>query len=113
MSNSHLNPKRLDAAVPGLLSIVIPAHNEAKNLSTTIPALAKALDAARIEYEIIVVNDNSNDDTHDVLTSLSARLPTVRLIDNVQAKGFGLAVRAGLAEFRGDAVVIVMADGSD
>jgi dolichol-phosphate mannosyltransferase len=113
MNDSHLSRKWLDAAVPGLLSIVIPARNEAENLRTTIPTLVKALDAARIDHEILVVNDNSTDDTHNVLTALSARLTTVRFIDNFQPKGFGLAVRAGLAEFRGDAVVIVMADGSD
>ena len=99
MNDSHLSRKWLDAAVPGLLSIVIPAHNEAKNLSTTIPALAKALDAACIEYEIIVVNDNSNDGTHDVLTSLSARLPTARLVDNLQAKGFGWRFALDLPNF--------------
>jgi dolichol-phosphate mannosyltransferase len=103
----------LHAAIPGLLSIVIPAHNETENLGTTIPALAQALDAAGILHEILVVNDHSTDDTCNALTALTARFPAVRSIDNAQPNGFGFAVRAGLAEFRGDAVVIVMADGSD
>ena len=113
MSDSHLSREWADSGVPGLLSIVIPAHNEAENLRTTISALTQALDAASIDYEILVVNDHSTDDTCNVLTALSAGIPTVRFINNVQPNGFGLAVRAGLAEFRGDAVAIVMADGSD
>ena len=101
------------AAAPALYSIVIPAHNEAPNLEATIPQLFDALVAAGINHEILVVNDSSTDGTRDTLIQLSARYPSVRFIDNVPPNGFGLAVRAGLAEFRGDAVAIVMADGSD
>ena len=101
------------AAAPALYSIVIPAHNEAPNLEATIPQLLDALVAAGINHEILVVNDSSTDGTRDTLIQLSARYPSVRFIDNVPPNGFGLAVRAGLAEFRGDAVAIVMADGSD
>ena len=101
------------AAAPALYSIVIPAHNEAPNLEATIPQLLDALVAAGINHEILVVNDSSTDGTRDTLIQLSARYPSVRFIDNVPPNGFGLAVRAGLAEFRCDAVAIVMADGSD
>ena len=101
------------AAAPALYSIVIPAHNEAPNLEATIPQLFDALVAAGINHEILVVNDSSTDGTRDTLIQLSARYPSVRFIDNVPPNGFGLAVRAGLADFRGDAVAIVMADGSD
>src|ERR1035437_6580606 len=66
-----------------------------------------------IDHEILIVNDNSTDATHDVLVELAGRHPSVRFIDNPPPNGFGLAVRASLAQFRGDAVAIVMADGSD
>ena len=46
-------------------------------------------------------------------SGLAARHANVRFVDNPSPNGFGLAVRAGLANFRGDAVAIVMADGSD
>ncbi len=98
---------------PALFSIVIPAHNEAPNLESTIPQLLNALVAAGINHEILVVNDSSTDATRDTLLQLCARYTNVRFIDNVPPNGFGLAVRAGLADFRGDAVAIVMADGSD
>ena len=102
-----------DAGVPGLLSVVVPAHNEAENLLELVPHLVKTLRDAGIDHEILVVNDNSTDNTRDVLAALAKRHDNVRFIDNSPPNGFGLAVRAGLAQFRGDAVVIVMADGSD
>lgn len=111
--NSQSSDDWAAATVLGLFSIVIPAHNESENLESTIRALLSTLDAAGIDHEILVVNDSSTDETHDLLVQLCMRFPRVRFINNVPPNGFGLAVRAGLAEFRGDAVAIVMADGSD
>jgi dolichol-phosphate mannosyltransferase len=99
--------------IEGLLSVVIPAHNEAAGISQTVHNIATALKVAAIPYEILVVNDNSTDDTEAVLTALSRSDPNVRYVNNAPPNGFGLAVRRGLAEFRGAAVAIVMADGSD
>jgi len=101
------------AGVPGLLSIVIPSRNERENLRSTVSGLVGALDQARIAHEIIVVNDHSDDGSADELALLELEFPTLRQIDNRDAGGFGLAVRAGLNAFRGDRVAIVMADGSD
>ena len=78
-----------------------------------VPALLRTLECAGIKHEILVVDDGSTDNTRDVLLELAARYPNVRFIQNRPPNGFGLAVQAGLAKFRGDAVVIVMADGSD
>ncbi len=52
------------------LSCVVPAYNEAENLKTFIPALAKSLDQQQLHYEIIVVDDGSQDDTLHVLQSM-------------------------------------------
>ncbi|MCC7274910.1 MAG: glycosyltransferase family 2 protein [Alphaproteobacteria bacterium] len=101
------------AGVPGMLSVVIPAHNEEGQIAETVTGLAAALSAAGIVHEILVVNDNSRDRTEAILQGLMATLPGLRYVNNPAPNGFGLAVRTGLAEFRGDAVAIVMADGSD
>src|SRR5262245_66649995 len=102
-----------EAGIPGLLSVVIPARNEADNLPVVVPAVLTALECAGIKNEILVVDDGSTDNTRDVLLELAARYPNVRFIQNRPPNGFGLAVQAGLAKFHGDAVAIVMADGSD
>jgi dolichol-phosphate mannosyltransferase len=78
-----------------------------------VEGLADTLRRAGITYEIVVVNDNSSDATERILGRLSAADGGVRYVNNPAPNGFGLAVRRGLAEFRGEAVAVVMADGSD
>jgi len=102
-----------EAGIDGMLSVIIPAHNEEGHIAETVQNLAAALREAGIAHEILVINDNSSDSTERVLATLSADEIGVRYINNPPPGGFGFAVRRGLAEFRGEAVAIVMADGSD
>ena len=95
------------------LSVVIPAYNEQDGLWKTVTAIVATLEAASIPYEVLVVNDNSRDDTEQVCQTLGQTYTTVRYVNNATPNGFGFAVVRGLAEFRGDAVAIVMADASD
>lgn len=96
-----------------LLSVLIPAYNEAGNLPIAIRKIGETLDKAAIPFEVIVVNDHSRDKTAEVITLISKEDPKVRLVNNTYSKGFGYAVRRGLEVFNGNAVVIVMADLSD
>jgi dolichol-phosphate mannosyltransferase len=96
-----------------VVSIIIPAYNEEKNLPKVVSDLQRALQAAAIPYEIILVNDNSTDETPRVIGRLMASDPYVRTVDRSPPGGFGRAVRAGLEVVRGDIVVICMADCSD
>jgi len=95
------------------LSVVIPAHNEEAVVGETVEGVVAALGAARIEHEVIVVDDSSSDGTAAVVEGIAARHPQVRCLPSPFRNGFGFAVRAGLDAFEGDAVAIVMADGSD
>ena len=96
------------------LSIVIPAYNEAQNLPSTIYEFYNLLIVNNIDHEIIIVNDNSKDNTIEVVQELQKTIPTVRLITNEPPNnGFGYAIRCGLDNFEGDCVAIVMADLSD
>jgi dolichol-phosphate mannosyltransferase len=99
--------------IPDLLSVVIPAHNEEEQLRDTVESIAQALDAAHIRYEIVVVNDNSQDSTAEIVSALERANRAVRHVNNGPPNGFGLAVRRGLVELRGDVVAIMMGDGSD
>ncbi|HEY1934941.1 MAG TPA: glycosyltransferase family 2 protein [Acetobacteraceae bacterium] len=101
------------AGVKDMLSVVIPAHNEEGHIRDTVCQFATALHDAGIDYEILVINDNSSDATERILATLSVENPRIRYINNPPPNGFGFAVRHGLAEFHGDAVAVVMADGSD
>ncbi|MBM4268250.1 MAG: glycosyltransferase family 2 protein [Deltaproteobacteria bacterium] len=96
-----------------LLSVVIPARNEEGNVGTTIDSLLERLRRERITYEIIVVDDGSSDGTAAEVEARARVDPGVRLVRNEGPNGFGWAIRRGLEGFAGDAVVIMMADGSD
>jgi dolichol-phosphate mannosyltransferase len=95
------------------LSVVMPAHNESGSIEPVLRALHAALSHENIPHELLVVNDNSRDDTEAVLVALEREIPSLRHINNPPPNGFGLAVRCGLDNAAGDAVAVVMADGSD
>lgn len=95
------------------LSVVIPAHNEALVLASTVRDLAERLSAEKINHEILIINDHSTDDTELVLHQLQTELLPVRYLSNPNSPGFGLAVRHGLENFSGDAAAVYMADASD
>lgn len=95
------------------LSVVIPAHNEARNIGLTLDAVTETLDREQIPYEIIVVDDNSRDATAETTRERQLHNARVRLVQRRPPAGFGWAVRAGLEHVSGDAVVVYMADQSD
>ncbi len=96
-----------------LLSVIIPAHDEEQNLAPTVEELVTDLKADGIPNEIIIVNDDSADETQQVAEALAADHPEIRIVARTRLGGFGRAIRAGLEVFRGDLVVLVMADHSD
>jgi dolichol-phosphate mannosyltransferase len=96
------------------LSVVIPAYNEALNLPDTLNAFYSELRKNNIEHELLVVNDNSADNTIEVIKQLLQAIPTLRTVVNPPPhNGFGYAVRKGLESYTGDCVAIVMGDLSD
>jgi dolichol-phosphate mannosyltransferase len=98
---------------PLLFSIVMPAYNEQAVIETTLLRLTEHLDAEGFDYELLVVDDASSDGTAGVVKAFAKERPRVRYLHNPGPNGYGFAIRKGLAEYRGDAVVIVTADGSD
>ncbi len=95
------------------LSVVIPAHDEEGSIGPTLEGIATALRREGVDYEIVVVDDASTDRTAQVVAAVTARDPRVRCLTSPNPAGFGYAVRAGLQAYGGDAVAIMMADGSD
>ncbi len=96
------------------LSLVIPAHNEEDCIARTLRAINDEFSQHGIDdYEVLVVNDNSQDRTEEILKTLSEEFAAVRYVNNEPPNGFGFAVRKGLNEFHGEAVAIVMGDLSD
>lgn len=96
-----------------LYSILIPAYNESNNVGPVIERFAERLRAEEIPFELLVVNDNSTDDTAAVVEALRGEYPEIHLVHNSPPGGLGRAIRCGLGHYTGDVVAVVMADLSD
>lgn len=95
------------------LSVVMPAQNEEGSVGKTVEGVVAVLEREGIDYEVVVVNDDSEDSTEAVVAALGEANPRIRVHRSHNERGFGNAIRAGLDVFEGDAVAIVMADASD
>src|SRR5258706_5461373 len=96
-----------------LLSIVIPARNEADCIGSTVEHLHVELRLRGVPHEILVVDDGSTDGTWPLLEDLKKRITELSPIRNEDSHGFGRAIICGLDQMKGDAAVIMMADESD
>ena len=96
-----------------ILSIVLPAYNEEGSIEETLITLYAKLQEEKINHEIIVINDNSKDNTLEVITKIQKTIPTLVVYTNYGPNGFGYAIRYGLERFKGECVAVMMADLSD
>jgi dolichyl-phosphate beta-glucosyltransferase len=94
------------------LSIIIPAYKESKRIPETLKKVSGYLKQQSYNYEIVVVNDGSPDNTAKVVKGLTQEIENLRLIDNKENHGKGYVVRQGLLESRGQYRVFMDADNS-
>ena len=91
------------------ISVIVPTFREADNLPILIPRIAHAAVRADIDFEIIVVDDNSPDATTQVCANLQEQYP-VRLIVRKNERGLSSAVIAGMRVAEGELLVVMDAD---
>ncbi|MEW5947090.1 MAG: glycosyltransferase family 2 protein [bacterium] len=89
------------------VSVVIPAYNEAGSVGATVESVVKAFEGASHEYEIIVVDDGSEDDTADMAEAAGARV--VRHPCNI---GYGHSIQTGVRAARYPLIATTDADGT-
>lgn len=94
-----------------LLSLIIPAYNEAERLPQTLPGVAAFLEAQSYPSEVIIVNNNSQDATREIAEEFAARYPYMRVLDEAR-QGKGAAVRTGMLAARGEFLFMADADFS-
>ncbi len=90
-------------------SIIVPTFREAENLESLIERCFLATQNANIQAELIIVDDNSDDGTDDVIEKFVDRYP-VKLIIRKGKRGLATAVLAGFEHARGDKFVVLDAD---
>lgn len=94
------------------LSVIIPAFNEAERIGKTLISIDKYLSKQNYDYEIIVVNDGSKDDTAKIVYDFQSKIKNLRLIDNKQNQGKGYVVKQGMLEANGDYRLFTDSDNS-
>jgi glycosyltransferase involved in cell wall biosynthesis len=93
-----------------VVSVVVPIYNERENVAALHEALTHSLVSLRQPYELVLVDDGSRDGTRDVLRSIAAADPVVRLVLFRRNYGQTAAMAAGFRECRGRVVVSMDAD---
>ena len=76
------------------LAIVLPTYNEAENLGP----LVQELESLELDFQLLIVDDNSQDGTRELAEELSAVYPNITVIERPGKLGLGSALRVGLAE---------------
>jgi glycosyltransferase involved in cell wall biosynthesis len=92
------------------VSVVLPAHNEEENLAEAVREAIAAAEPVSRRQEIIIVDDGSQDGTASLATALAAMDDRVRLVRHEHNRGYGSAVRSGIAAARMDWVLLTDAD---
>jgi dolichol-phosphate mannosyltransferase len=95
------------------LSILTPAFNEATNLDALYARVVASMAVLGGDWEWLIVDDHSRDDTFAVVTRLAAADPRVRGVRLSRNSGSHVAITCGLHHVRGDAAVMMAADLQD
>ena len=89
-----------------LLSVIVPCYNE----RATVAELLRRVLEVPIDKEVVVIDDRSTDGSRDVVAALAAQWPEIRHVLQPVNRGKGAAIRRGIAEARGEIVLIQDAD---
>ncbi|MEZ6065819.1 MAG: glycosyltransferase [Planctomycetaceae bacterium] len=98
------------APMPVSLSLVLPAYNEAEGISQAMHEAVVALERITDEFEVIVVDDGSTDETAAIVSRAAALDPRIRLVRQPENRGYGAALAAGFTASRCEFVAFTDAD---
>lgn len=94
----------------GLYSVIMPAYNEYHNLKTLIPATVNALRTKKMEFEAVVINDGSKDETGKLIDEMAEKYEEVRPLHHPKNLGKTAAMQTGFKRAKGDIVVLFETD---
>lgn len=93
------------------ISVFFPAYNEEGNIKDTVLKASDILKKRFKNWEILVINDGSSDDTKKVVSDLSKKESRIKLINHEVNKGYGASLQSGLYNSKYDWVVFTDSDG--
>src|SRR5436190_5200994 len=93
------------------LSVVLPAHNEEEAIAATVHEVIETLSAWMLDFEIIVVDDGSQDETGAIVDTMSKTHPCIKVIHHPVNKGYGAALVSGFESASRDLTFFMDSDG--
>jgi hypothetical protein len=93
------------------ISVFFPAYNDAATIGGLVSYTDSVLARIATDYEIIVVNDASPDNTAEVLEALRPRFPRLKVVTHLRNRGYGGALRSGFAHATKDLIFYTDGDG--
>lgn len=93
------------------VTVVVPCFNEAETLELTLDDLVSVMGQSRFDWEVLVVDDGSRDDSAAICESYGKRESRVQLVKHRHNMGSGQAIWTGVQHAQGDYVIYVPADG--
>ena len=92
------------------ISVIIPAYNEEDNIGLMLKKIGKALDDSELDYEIIVVDDGSIENTLSCVKYLANNGDKIKVLRHQRREGKSAALRTGFSHAEGDIIVMIDAD---
>ena len=93
------------------LSVFFPAYNEERNLKKTVEMAIKVVKNIAVDWEIIIVNDGSNDKTEDIAQELKNEEGRIKIVTHKKNKGYGEALKSGFYNSKYAWIATTDADG--
>jgi glycosyltransferase involved in cell wall biosynthesis len=103
-------PTALNESKKPNISVVLPAHNEAKNLPILIPQIYETFEKHKISGEVILVNDGSMDKTAAIAENLAKKYKTLKVYHHLRNKGITQAFKTAFQHVEGDIIVFLPTD---
>jgi len=92
------------------LTVLIPAYNEESDIAFAIKSISEHLARLSLDYEILVVDDGSHDQTAVIVSALAAADPHLRLERHSRNQGIGAGIQTGVQAARGQFMIFIPAD---
>ncbi len=96
---------------PISVSAFFPAHNEVDNIGRVVEQTVQILSGHVDDFEVIIVNDGSQDGTKELADELDEKIPQVRAVHHAKNRGYGGAVKTGIASCTKEWIFFADGDG--
>jgi glycosyltransferase involved in cell wall biosynthesis len=93
------------------VSVIVMAYNEAGTVASVLREISETLAPSGLTYEVLVVDDGSDDGTGDIADEVAASVPEIHVLHHGVNRGIGEVYRTGFSAARGDYLTFLPADG--